>query len=114
MGTNAALAILPMTASDAWRRKPCMDEFLRRDKAYRGKGRASNARQSVDDSSTRELRASHPETVAYDPLWDGPRLVPAFVAQILGQYASPAVNPDRAAGYEPSGLQGGRLIDIRI
>lgn len=28
---------------------------------------------------------SHSETTAFDPLWDGPRLVPSFVAQVLAQ-----------------------------
>lgn len=29
------------------------------------------------------------ETPAFDPYWDGPRLVPAFVAQLLGQVMAP-------------------------
>lgn len=28
---------------------------------------------------------SHSETTAFDPLWDGPRLVPSFVTQVLAQ-----------------------------
>jgi len=28
---------------------------------------------------------SQPETAAFDPFWDGPRLVPSFVTQLLGQ-----------------------------
>lgn len=28
---------------------------------------------------------SHDETARFDPLWDGPRLIPAFVAQLMGQ-----------------------------
>lgn len=32
----------------------------------------------------------HDETAAFDPIWDGPRLVPSFVTQLLGQ-----VMPDR-------------------
>ena len=28
---------------------------------------------------------SRDETRAFDPFWDGPRLVPTFVAQVLGQ-----------------------------
>jgi hypothetical protein len=31
-----------------------------------------------------ELVCQH-ETVRFDPFWDAPRLVPAFVAQLLGQ-----------------------------
>ena len=33
---------------------------------------------------------SQDETRTFDPIWDGPRLVPSFVAQLLGQ-----VMPDR-------------------
>jgi hypothetical protein len=114
MGTNAALAILSVTAPDAWRRKPCTDEFLRREKAYRGKDRASNARQSAVDSSTRQVQTSRHETDAYDPLWDGPRLVPAFVAQILGQCFAPAGKPDSVAPYEPPRPEGEHVIDIEV
>jgi hypothetical protein len=28
---------------------------------------------------------SQGETAAFDPFWDGPRLVPSFVTQLLGQ-----------------------------
>jgi hypothetical protein len=28
---------------------------------------------------------SQDETARFDPVWDGPRLVPAFVAQLMGQ-----------------------------
>lgn len=31
-----------------------------------------------------ELVSQH-ETTAFDPLWDGPRLVPSFVTQVLAQ-----------------------------
>jgi hypothetical protein len=28
---------------------------------------------------------SQDETARFDPMWDGPRLIPAFVAQLMGQ-----------------------------
>jgi hypothetical protein len=31
------------------------------------------------------LHLCRDETPSFDPFWDGPRLVPAFVAQLLGQ-----------------------------
>jgi hypothetical protein len=34
------------------------------------------------------------ETSGFDPFWDGPRLLPAFAAQLLGQMMNPAL-PDR-------------------
>lgn len=36
---------------------------------------------------------SQRETTAFDPLWDGPRLVPSFVTQVLAQ-AMPDNEPD--------------------
>lgn len=39
---------------------------------------------------------SHPGTEAFDPNWDGPRLLPAFVAQVMGQVIN-QVMPERRA-----------------
>ena len=64
------------------------------------KASASSAlgRQSQDGEAGKEKTApllqvelvSRDDTPRFDPFWDGPRLVPAFVAQVLGQTA-----PDR-------------------
>lgn len=37
---------------------------------------------------------SHSETTAFDPLWDGPRLVPSFVTQMLAQAMPENSEPD--------------------
>lgn len=37
---------------------------------------------------------SHSETTAFDPLWDGPRLVPSFVTQVLAQAMPDSREPD--------------------
>jgi hypothetical protein len=37
---------------------------------------------------------SHSETTAFDPLWDGPRLVPSFVTQVLAQAMPDTHEPD--------------------
>jgi len=42
----------------------------------------------TDDSMPPRRQAGlvcQPGTEAYDPIWDGPRLLPTFVAQLLGQ-----------------------------
>ena len=39
-------------------------------------------------------RVSHSETTAFDPLWDGPRLVPSFVTQVLAQAMADNKEPD--------------------
>lgn len=39
-------------------------------------------------------RMSHSETTAFDPLWDGPRLVPSFVTQVLAQAMADNKEPD--------------------
>ena len=37
---------------------------------------------------------SQDETARFDPVWDGPRLIPAFVAQLMGQ-AMNQLTPER-------------------
>ena len=54
------------------------------------------------------------DTSGFDPFWDGPRLVPVFVAQLLGQ-AMPDSGPrshvgaERAYGTRAPGIA--RLVD---
>lgn len=58
-------------------------------------------RQDFDSgpqSSLGEVRAPtvcQDETPAFDPFWDGPRLLPSFVAQVMGQMMDA---PNRRAG----------------
>jgi len=55
------------------------------------------------------------ETAAFDPLWDGPRLLPSFVAQVLGQ-ALPHRNHTGAraqTAYLTAAPQAARVIDRR-
>ena len=70
----------------------------------------SNAFRTLDGECTddgalarRERRAPAPSqsgTESFDPLWNGPRLRPAFVAQVLGQVM---MDPrDRASGLAPA------------
>jgi hypothetical protein len=52
-------------------------------------------------------RVSHRETTAFDPLWDGPRLVPSFVTQVLAQAmpdnSEPEVTVETAYGTAAPG-----------
>lgn len=55
------------------------------------------------------------ETARLDPFWDGPRLLPSFVAQVLGQ-ALPHLDHVGAraqAAYAQTAPQAARLIDRR-
>jgi len=55
------------------------------------------------------------ETSGFDPLWDGPRLVPSFVAQVLGQALPERHDRDAAAlaAYAARAPRQPRLIDER-
>lgn len=56
-------------------------------------------------------------TAGFDPFWDGPRLRPAFVTQLLGQIMPPrhegAPASARAAAYQAVPQMRGRLLDRR-
>lgn len=77
---------------------------------------------SQDDAKTRDRKTPRlqvelvcqDETRGFDPFWDGPRLQPAFVAQLMGQ-VMPAQHPqmsvDRAYGTAAPRIA--RLVDRR-
>jgi hypothetical protein len=77
--------------------------------------------QSGNDRSAtkRERRACQTGTVQYAPLWNGPRLRPAFVAQVLGQVMT-AHQPQGAGlallayGRSVSQVSSALLLDHKI
>lgn len=58
---------------------------------------------------------SHSGTSSFDPFWDGPRLRPQFVTQLLGQVmpqgGSPHRNPAIRTPYEAPALRTAMLVD---
>jgi hypothetical protein len=56
---------------------------------------------------------SHGGTGSFDPFWDGPRLVPAFVAQLLGQMTPEPGAPSACAAYSVPEPRMARLLDRR-
>ena len=73
-----------------------------------GECAGDDAFRSTPHSDRRRTAQSHNGTTEYAPLWNGPRLRPAFVAQVLGQ----AMTEDRVcalslapAAYRQSGAQ---------
>jgi hypothetical protein len=90
--------------------KPNASSTLRR------KAASPAAEQANASRSRRTPRVSRFETDEFAPLWYGPRLRPAFVAQVLGQ-AFPAANSQRAessAAYRGEGVPSGLLVDRKI
>lgn len=55
------------------------------------------------------------DTPATDPFWDGPRLVPSFVAQVLGQIMPERYHADARirTAYAAAAPQSARLLDRR-
>jgi hypothetical protein len=75
---------LPVSVSSIGRaavqtQKPSSDAGLR------GKRAQASATQQADNSLNAGDGASRSETDEFAPLWHGPQLRPAFVAQLLGQ-----------------------------
>jgi hypothetical protein len=56
-------------------------------------------------------RASRFETTGREPLWYGPRLRPAFVAQVLGQVFASENASSAPVAYRRDGIPTGLLLD---
>jgi hypothetical protein len=53
-------------------------------------------------------------TKAHDPFWDGPRLSPAFVTQVLGQMMAGERNTAPRRVYGENGISAALLFDTRV
>lgn len=54
------------------------------------------------------------ETKRHDPFWDGPRLTPLFVTQLLGQVMAGERNRLVRGAYGDAGAAEPRLLDTRL
>jgi hypothetical protein len=54
---------------------------------------------------------SQDETGAFDPFWDGPRLIPAFVAQLMGQSMMPRHDLSAQSTYSSAAPRRAALFD---
>jgi hypothetical protein len=57
---------------------------------------------------------SQGETKRHDPFWDGPRLTPAFVTQLLGQVMEQERNRLVRTAYGIPAEKSARLLDTRF
>ena len=57
---------------------------------------------------------SQGETKRHDPFWDGPRLMPAFVTQLLGQVMEQERNRLVRTAYGAPTEKSPRLVDTRF
>lgn len=53
------------------------------------------------------------DTKAHDPFWDGPRLAPPFVTQLLGQVMAPERNIAPRRVYGDNGAGAAIILDTR-
>ena len=88
-----------------------------------GKGLQENAtaeppHQGASEAGHERRRTSHSGTTSNAPLWNGPRLQAAFVAQVLGQVLAPqASSPHLAlAAYQRDDVRRlqRRLLDSEV
>jgi len=92
--------------------KPCGDKELHERVDLQPPG------DSTNDARREPRRPSHSGTTSNAPLWNGPRLQAAFVAQVLGQVLAPqASSPHLAlAAYQRDDVRGlqRRLVDSKV
>lgn len=92
--------------------KPCGDKELHERVDLQPPG------DSTNDARREPRRPSHSGTTSNAPLWNGPRLQAAFVAQVLGQVlAPPSSNPQSAlAAYQRNDIRvlQSRLLDDEV
>ena len=80
-----------------------------------GNANTDNERQQQSAPIQVEL-VCRDDTPRFDPIWDAPRLVPAFVAQLLGQVMQDGSNAARRnTGYETKSCScRQQLFDLEI
>jgi hypothetical protein len=108
----SAFAIAPSSHGTSLQLALSRREVLARYRHGVGESDQRSARSAAAEIQIAEQSESHFETPTFVPLWDGPRLLPVFVAQILGQTMPPAicVTP-QCYGRTASGR--GRLVDMQ-
>jgi hypothetical protein len=92
--------------------KPCCDKGLQENVT------AQPPRERANDVRSERRRASQSGTTSNAPLWNGPRLQAAFVAQVLGQVLAPQTgDPQLAlAAYQRDDVRRlqSRLLDSEV
>jgi hypothetical protein len=92
--------------------KPCGDKGLQESVT------AETPRETAHNVRNDRRRASHSGTKSNAPLWNGPRLQAAFVAQVLGQVLAPQIADPRLAlaAYQRDDVRRlqSRLLDSEV
>lgn len=108
----AASAVAPSRTVVGRIEKPRCDKGLQEDVT------AQASRERVRNAYSDRRRASHSGTESNAPLWNGPRLQAAFVAQVLGQILAPQTSDPRSAlaAYQQNDVRRlqSRLLDSEV
>jgi hypothetical protein len=92
--------------------KACCDKGLRENVV------TQPPRENANDTGRERRRASHSGTTSNAPLWNGPRLQAAFVAQVLGQVLAPQTGDRQSAlaAYQRDDVRRlqSRLLDSEV
>lgn len=85
------------------------------DSAHLGDEEHGHRRQSGEEQAKLQVEPVCQEgTKTRDPFWDGPRLKPAFVTQLLGQVMPGGAAPAPARAYGESQASAALLLDTRF
>jgi hypothetical protein len=92
--------------------KPCSNKGLQQSVT------AETPRETAHNPRSDRRRPSHSGTESNAPLWNGPRLQAAFVAQVLGQVLAPHTSDPRLAlaAYQRDDVRRwqSRLLDSEV
>ncbi len=85
------------------------------DSAHLGDNGRDPPRQARKERPRLEVElVSQEGTKRHDPFWDGPRLKPAFVTQLLGQMMTGGETPAPARAYGENQASPALLLDTRF
>jgi hypothetical protein len=109
-----ALTISPAVPSAALRDGRARVEKLNNSSPIKRKAATANSETTACANSRTRARTSQSGTHFEAPLWNGPRLRPAFVAQVLGQAFATAASPAQRAFYPEENIPIGLLLDTTV
>lgn len=83
-GANNLTIVAATGSAVSWRTRPRVEKTSHSNQ-YDGERRGDDKSAAAAHDAARHARLSQIGTAGFAPRWNGPRLMPAFVAQVLGQ-----------------------------
>jgi hypothetical protein len=105
------LSVISGAPASAQRERIVRVEKLNSSNMLQQKPGSNESASAYNSGANAGTRPSRFETPASEPLWYGPRLRPAFVAQVLGQVFASEISQPAPAAYRRDAIPTGLLLD---